>query len=154
MAAVEIGRVIKMSKSKKNVVDPDEIVATYGADAIRWFMLSDSPPERDLPWSEAGIELRARALCSGCGACSHYMPAPPARTRRWTARRADRRSRRAGHRGAQLQQGRGAHLRTDRRGREGRAQRQPLCRDPAILLLIAPMMPHLAEEAWAESARA
>ena len=56
---VVIGRVIKMSKSKKNVVDPDEIVATYGADAIRWFMLSDSPPERDLPWSEAGIE--------GCG---------------------------------------------------------------------------------------
>jgi leucyl-tRNA synthetase len=49
-----------MSKSKKNVVDPDEIVATYGADAIRWFMLSDSPPERDLPWSEAGIEGCAR----------------------------------------------------------------------------------------------
>jgi leucyl-tRNA synthetase len=56
---VTVGKVIKMSKSKKNVVDPDEIVATYGADAIRWFMLSDSPPERDLPWSEAGIE--------GCG---------------------------------------------------------------------------------------
>lgn len=55
-APVEIGRVIKMSKSKKNVVDPDEIVAKYGADAVRWFMLSDSPPERDLPWSEAGIE--------------------------------------------------------------------------------------------------
>ncbi len=53
---VEIGRVIKMSKSKKNVVDPDEIVDQYGADAVRWFMLSDSPPERDLPWSEAGIE--------------------------------------------------------------------------------------------------
>jgi leucyl-tRNA synthetase len=51
-----IGRVIKMSKSKKNTVDPDEIVARYGADAVRWFMLSDSPPERDLPWSEAGIE--------------------------------------------------------------------------------------------------
>jgi leucyl-tRNA synthetase len=51
-----IGRVIKMSKSKKNTVDPDEIVAKYGADAVRWFMLSDSPPERDLPWSEAGIE--------------------------------------------------------------------------------------------------
>jgi leucyl-tRNA synthetase len=57
---VEIGRVIKMSKSKKNVVDPDEIVAKHGADAIRWFMLSDSPPERDLPWSEAGIEGCAR----------------------------------------------------------------------------------------------
>ncbi|WP_394659039.1 leucine--tRNA ligase, partial [uncultured Novosphingobium sp.] len=53
---VHVGRVIKMSKSKKNVVDPDAIVATYGADAIRWFMLSDSPPERDLPWSESGIE--------------------------------------------------------------------------------------------------
>jgi leucyl-tRNA synthetase len=50
------GRVEKMSKSKKNVVDPDEIVNRYGADAVRWFMLSDSPPERDLPWSEAGIE--------------------------------------------------------------------------------------------------
>jgi leucyl-tRNA synthetase len=54
--AVDIGRVIKMSKSKKNVVDPDTIIDTYGADAVRWFMLSDSPPERDLPWSEAGIE--------------------------------------------------------------------------------------------------
>ena len=53
---VDIGRVIKMSKSKKNVVDPDEIVDQYGADAVRFFMLSDSPPERDLPWSEAGIE--------------------------------------------------------------------------------------------------
>src|SRR3546814_3849906 len=53
---VEVGRVIKMSKSKKNVVDPDAILDQYGADAARWFMLSDSPPERDLPWSEAGIE--------------------------------------------------------------------------------------------------
>ncbi|RED17080.1 leucyl-tRNA synthetase [Parasphingopyxis lamellibrachiae] len=53
---VKAGRVEKMSKSKKNVVDPDPIVDQYGADAVRWFMLSDSPPERDLPWSEAGIE--------------------------------------------------------------------------------------------------
>jgi len=52
----EIGRVVKMSKSKKNTVDPEPIVDQYGADAVRWFMLSDSPPERDLPWSEAGIE--------------------------------------------------------------------------------------------------
>jgi leucyl-tRNA synthetase len=50
------GRVEKMSKSKKNTVDPEPIVDQYGADAVRWFMLSDSPPERDLPWSEAGIE--------------------------------------------------------------------------------------------------
>ena len=50
------GRVEKMSKSKKNTVDPGPIVDQYGADAVRWFMLSDSPPERDLPWSESGIE--------------------------------------------------------------------------------------------------
>jgi leucyl-tRNA synthetase len=52
----ERGRIEKMSKSKRNTVDPDPIVDQYGADALRWFMLSDSPPERDLPWSEAGIE--------------------------------------------------------------------------------------------------
>src|ERR1700710_609736 len=45
-----------MSKSKKNTVDPAPIIEQYGADAARWFMLSDSPPERDLEWSEAGIE--------------------------------------------------------------------------------------------------
>ena len=53
---VRIGKIVKMSKSKKNVVDPQDIIAQYGADAVRWFMLSDSPPERDLPWSESGIE--------------------------------------------------------------------------------------------------
>jgi leucyl-tRNA synthetase len=55
-APIAVGRVEKMSKSKKNTVDPEPIVDQYGADAVRWFMLSDSPPERDLPWSEAGIE--------------------------------------------------------------------------------------------------
>ena len=53
---VTVGRVTKMSKSKKNTVDPEPIVDQYGADAVRWFVLSDSPPERDLPWSESGIE--------------------------------------------------------------------------------------------------
>ncbi len=53
---VTVGRIEKMSKSKKNTVDPEPIVEQYGADAVRWFMLSDSPPERDLPWSESGIE--------------------------------------------------------------------------------------------------
>jgi leucyl-tRNA synthetase len=53
---VVVGRVEKMSKSKKNTVDPEPMFDHYGADAVRWFMLSDSPPERDLPWSESGIE--------------------------------------------------------------------------------------------------
>ncbi len=59
-AAVSCGRVEKMSKSKKNTVDPEPILDRYGADAVRWFMLSDSPPERDLEWSEGGIEGAAR----------------------------------------------------------------------------------------------
>jgi len=55
-APVTRGRSEKMSKSKKNVVDPDGIIDTYGADTARLFMLSDSPPDRDLDWSDAGIE--------------------------------------------------------------------------------------------------
>jgi leucyl-tRNA synthetase len=53
---VAVGRSEKMSKSKKNVVDPAGIIEGYGADTARWFMLSDSPPERDLEWTEAGVE--------------------------------------------------------------------------------------------------
>ncbi len=55
-----IGSVEKVSKSKRNGVDPDEILKTYGADTARWFMLSDSPPERDVEWTEAGIEGASR----------------------------------------------------------------------------------------------
>ncbi|MDB5537606.1 MAG: leucine--tRNA ligase, partial [Devosia sp.] len=58
--AITIGSIEKMSKSKKNVVDPDEIVGSYGADTARWFMLSDSPPERDVQWTEAGVEGASR----------------------------------------------------------------------------------------------
>ncbi|WP_421358652.1 leucine--tRNA ligase [Agrobacterium rosae] len=53
---VQIGSIEKMSKSKKNVVDPDDIIASYGADTARFFVLSDSPPDRDVIWSEAGVE--------------------------------------------------------------------------------------------------
>ena len=52
---VEIGRVEKMSKSKKNVIDPEDIIHQYGADTARLFILSDSPPERDLEWTSDGI---------------------------------------------------------------------------------------------------
>ena len=55
-APVKMGATIKMSKSKKNVVDPQDILDTYGADAARLFILSDSPPERDLEWTESGLE--------------------------------------------------------------------------------------------------
>jgi leucyl-tRNA synthetase len=51
-----LGRSEKMSKSKKNVVDPAGIIDSYGADTARLFMLSDSPPERDLDWTEAGVD--------------------------------------------------------------------------------------------------
>ena len=53
---LSIGGIEKMSKSKRNVVDPELIIESYGADTARWFMLSDSPPERDIEWTEAGAE--------------------------------------------------------------------------------------------------
>ena len=59
---VVLGRVEKMSKSKRNVVDPEAIIESYGADTARLFMLSDSPPERDLEWTEAGVDGAWRYL--------------------------------------------------------------------------------------------
>src|SRR6185503_12038828 len=55
-APVEIGPIEKMSKSKRNTIDPDDIMSSYGADVARWFMLSDSPPERDVEWTERGVQ--------------------------------------------------------------------------------------------------
>ncbi|MDM7459716.1 MAG: class I tRNA ligase family protein, partial [Paracoccus sp. (in: a-proteobacteria)] len=60
--AVEVIPSAKMSKSKKNVVDPVNIVSRFGADTARWFMLSDSPPERDVEWTAAGAEAAAKFL--------------------------------------------------------------------------------------------
>jgi leucyl-tRNA synthetase len=57
---VEIGAIEKMSKSKRNTVDPDEIIGDYGADVARWFMLSDSPPDRDVEWTERGVQGASR----------------------------------------------------------------------------------------------
>jgi leucyl-tRNA synthetase len=59
---VEIGAIEKMSKSKKNTVDPDDIISAYGADTARWFVLSDSPPERDVIWTEEGVQGAAKFL--------------------------------------------------------------------------------------------
>jgi leucyl-tRNA synthetase len=59
---VEIGPVEKMSKSRKNVVDPDDIIAHYGADTARLFIVSDSPPDRDIIWTEAGVAGAGRQI--------------------------------------------------------------------------------------------
>lgn len=57
---VAIGAIEKMSKSKKNTVDPDDIISVFGADTARWFVLSDSPPERDVIWTEEGVQGAAK----------------------------------------------------------------------------------------------
>ena len=64
---IEVGGVEKMSKSKKNTVAPEDIIATYGVDAARLFVLSDSPPERDVQWTEAGVEGSWRLRQPGLG---------------------------------------------------------------------------------------
>ncbi|HUT50808.1 MAG TPA: leucine--tRNA ligase [Alphaproteobacteria bacterium] len=61
-APVTVGRSESMSKSKRNTVDPEAIIEAYGADTARWFMLSDSPPERDLEWTDGGVEGAWRYL--------------------------------------------------------------------------------------------
>ena len=57
-----VGPSESMSKSKKNVVDPEKMIKTYGADAVRWFILSDSPPERDVQWSDQGVNAAYKFL--------------------------------------------------------------------------------------------
>ena len=147
---VEIGRVIKMSKSKKNVVDPDEIVATYGADAIRWFMLSDSPPERDLPWSEAGIEgcgrfvQRLWRLFGQFDASASGEDAALDRKRDQTvAAVADDIEALSFNKAV----ARIYELASAIEKAAPSASRSAAIR--VLLLLVAPMMPHIAEEAWA-----
>jgi leucyl-tRNA synthetase len=148
-APVEIGRVIKMSKSKKNVVDPDEIVATYGADAIRWFMLSDSPPERDLPWSEAGIEGCARFVQRlwrlfgqhDVSAAGEDEPLDRKRDQTVAAVAEDIEALSFNKAVARIYELTSAIEKAAPSASRSQAIR-------TVLLLVAPMMPHLAEEAW------
>ncbi|GEN99654.1 leucine--tRNA ligase [Novosphingobium sediminis] len=148
-APVDIGRVIKMSKSKKNVVDPDEIVARYGADAIRWFMLSDSPPERDLPWSEAGIEgcwRFVQRLWRLFGAADASATGEDLALRRKTHQTV--------HAVAQDIEALGFNKAVARIYElTGATEKAAPSADRTaaihtLLLLVAPMMPHLAEEAY------
>jgi leucyl-tRNA synthetase len=149
-AEIEVGRVIKMSKSKKNVVDPDAIIARHGADAVRWFMLSDSPPERDLPWSDAGIEGCARfvqrlwRLFSAYDAAAEGEDKALMRKTHQTiaAVAADIEALGFNKAVARIYELTGA---TEKAAPS--ASRSAAIR--ALVHLSAPMMPHLAEEAWA-----
>jgi leucyl-tRNA synthetase len=149
-APVEIGRVIKMSKSKKNVVDPDEIVARYGADAIRWFMLSDSPPERDLPWSEAGIEgcwRFVQRLWRLFGAADAAATGDDLTLRRKTHQTVHAVAQDIEALGFNKAVARIYELTGATEKAAPSADRTATIR--TLLLLVAPMMPHLAEEAYA-----
>ena len=124
------GRVEKMSKSKKNTVDPEPILDRYGADAVRWFMLSDSPPERDLEWSESGIEGAARFVQR----VWRLVQSPAGNEGEDKALLAqaspDHRRGRRGDRGAAVQQVGRRALRADQRDREGEAVGDPRRGDP------------------------
>jgi leucyl-tRNA synthetase len=146
--AVQIGRTEKMSKSKKNIVDPDSILARYGADAVRWFMLSDSPPERDLAWSEAGIDGAWRlvqrvwrlAIAESGEGPDPALDRAVAKTIAGVTADIDKlQFNKAVARLYELTS-------TIERATPSTARTAAI---DTLLLLAAPMVPHLAEEAWA-----
>ncbi len=165
-APVAVGRVIKMSKSKKNVVDPDDIIAQYGADAVRWFMLSDSPPERDLPWSEAGIEGCARFVQRlwrlfthegkflppagmnnlGDGSATNFTNGENISLRRLTHQTTSGVSEDIEALQFNKAVAKIYALANAIEKAPSSADRQDAVK--TLLLLVSPMMPHLAEEAW------
>jgi leucyl-tRNA synthetase len=148
-APVTRGRIEKMSKSKKNVVDPDPMFDQYGADAVRWFMLSDSPPERDLEWSESGIEgtwrfvNRVWRLIDGLQPGEGADKALDKSLHRAIAGIAT--DIEALHFNKAVAKVHG--LVNDIEKAQPSASREHAIR--TLPLLVAPMLPHLAEEAWA-----
>ncbi|KLI64649.1 leucine--tRNA ligase [Aurantiacibacter marinus] len=148
---VEIGKVIKMSKSKKNVVDPEDIIRDHGADAVRWFMLSDSPPERDLPWSEAGIEGCGRFVQRLWRLFGQFDAAASGANKELARKTHQTIAAVAGDIEALAFNKAVARLYelTSAAEKAGpSADRNHAIR--SILLMASPMMPHLAEQAWAE----
>jgi len=146
---VALGRVEKMSKSKRNTIDPEPILAKYGADAVRWFMLSDSPPERDLEWSEAGIEGAARfvqrvwRLASSASAADGADPPLERKLHRTIAAVGEAIDGLQFNKAvAQLYELTSAIEKAPPSVTRAESIR-------ALVLLVAPMAPHLAEEAWA-----
>jgi leucyl-tRNA synthetase len=167
-AAVRVGPSIKMSKSKKNVVDPERIMARYGADVARWFMLSDSPPERDVEWTVAGVEGAYRHVQRVWRLLSEALPRLPARgaptpgmTDDATALRQATHRTIAGVTGdiegfafnkavARLYELTGALAKPANAAAQADAATLWALREgfEALALLSAPMTPHLAEEMW------
>jgi leucyl-tRNA synthetase len=167
---IEIGPIEKMSKSKKNVVDPDDIIASYGADTARWFMLSDSPPERDVIWTEAGVEGAHRFVQRLWRLVSESAPALAGVAPRAAADGGAGEVSRAAHkvlkavgddirklafnravaRIYELANTLQAPLAAASAGKADAAMRGALRQATEFLVvMIAPMMPHLAEECWA-----
>ncbi|NKK98242.1 leucine--tRNA ligase [Rhizobium leguminosarum bv. viciae] len=167
---VAIGSIEKMSKSKKNVVDPDDIIASYGADTARFFVLSDSPPERDVIWSEAGVEGAHRftqrlwrLISEAAGALSAVVPAPATDGEALSISQAAHKTLKAVEndydklwfnkavaRIYELVNALAAPMTRVAAG-EGDATYRAAVRDAAEILiqLVSPMTPHLAEECWA-----
>jgi len=171
-APVEIGSIEKMSKSKRNTIDPDDIIGTFGADTARWFMLSDSPPERDVIWTEEGVQGAARfvqRLWRLVGEVADLSPSPNAHDA--AAEDAVLTIRKAAHRAVIRVEEDVERLRFNRcvahayelanalQAELAVKKDKPVSpefitamREAATYLvqIIAPMMPHLAEECWKE----
>lgn len=148
-APVIPGRVEKMSKSKRNTVDPEPILEKYGADAVRWFMLSDSPPERDLEWSEAGIEGASRFVQRVWKLANSVMVSGDGEDEA-LKRRLHRTIAAVGEAIDGLQFNKAVaqlyELTTSIEKAKPSETRRIAAR--TLLLLVAPMAPHLAEECW------
>ena len=155
-----VGPSEKMSKSKKNVVAPMGMIDIYGADAIRFFMLSDSPPERDVDWSESGVEGCWRFVSRVWRLVDEAKDLPPPGTVPAAGDEVSKALRQATHRAITAVTDHLAALRfnsavaqlytlanaiQDGAAASGAARREAL---EALVLLAAPMMPHLAESCW------
>jgi leucyl-tRNA synthetase len=150
---LEVGGIEKMSKSKKNVVDPDTIIETYGADTARWFMLSDTPPERDIEWTSAGAEASWRFVQRIWRLVNDAAPHARSNGTTTDLRRTthkviaavteDLENLRFNRAIARIYELSNA-LQTGLQGNDAAVREAA----DALVLLSAPMMPHLAEECW------
>ena len=159
-AEVTIGPSEKMSKSKKNVVAPEPIIADYGADTIRWFMLSDTPPERDIEWTDAGAEGCWRFVQRVWRLASEAEDLPPLGTPVSGDDEASKALRQASHKAIAAVTEHLEHLRFNSAVAQlytlanvigGTDKANPGARREALealVLLSAPMMPHVAESCW------